>query len=357
MKTKNAPKKDPRLDGIGKKLAIIDEHLVRLLAIRIKLARQVAMVKIEAGEKIFRPSVENTRLKKTSRLAKKEGLNPNFLFSLLYNIIGESCKQQMGIVDDFRLKRKFERYNPTPEEFRKNLLQLTKEWSKQYEEKYGDQHGATLALREFEHRIIDESINELKDNDLMLDLGCATGKEMRRISKSFRSLRGIDISKHMVEVGLKAVIAEEVKNVSLEVGDIEKPWILDDSSVSFIVMNNGTGSDIHNLDFILSEIKRVLKPEGRFVLSFYNKGAWTQQVFFPWPLGLMAGMDQERKCLEVLSKGKFVPIYAQPYSMEEVLGKFSHPLHVLKSFTYPTLQSLLPAEVMTSKVNAEMILV
>jgi len=86
---------DLKLKKIGFKLARIDQQLVCLMARRINLSRKVADAKNQTGDPIYRASAERARLRRISKWATEQGINPEFARTLLYSIIGESCKQQM----------------------------------------------------------------------------------------------------------------------------------------------------------------------------------------------------------------------------------------------------------------------
>jgi len=339
MKTKNN-----RLDIVGKRLKAVDRHLVHLLARRVFLAKEVAMIKVEDKTPLYRKEVEEDRLNLVSEWANEEGINPEFARSLLYSIIGESCKQQMMIIDSLRLGKMVEKFTPTYQELQKNLLRLTEYWASRYE-RYTAGNPATSALVIFERNIIDTTLSGLGNREMCLDLGCATGKEIRRISRRFSKLLGFDISTPMIKTGKEKISLTKKTNVKLMVHDVENSWPLKDGSVSFIIMNNGTASDVKNLTFVFNEVVRVLKPGGRFVMSFYNKEAWTQRIFFPWPLGLVAGIDQDRDCLEVKLEKETIPIFAKPYTLDEVKEMVPRQLCLLSWHTYPTLMSVLPKEI------------
>lgn len=347
--------KKNRLNTLGKRLRSIDRHLVHLLARRVFLSREVAMIKVEDGTPLYRKDVEKERLDLISQWAEEEGINPEFARSLLYSIIGESCKNQMGIIDSLRLGNEVEKFTPSYAELQANLLMLTEYWAPRYES-YALGNTATAAIVNFERELIDRTLSNFRKKTLCLDLGCATGQEIRRLSKRFSNLIGLDISKSMVDVGRKKISEEGKNNVTLEIHDIEKRLPVGDQTVSFLIMNNGTGSDIDNLPFVLSEIVRVLEPGGRFVISFYNKEAWTQRVYFPWPLGLVAGIDQDRNCLEVKFEKEIVPIFAKPYSLDEVKNMMPRKLCLLSWSTYPTLTSILPKEIIEETAPQDLIL-
>lgn len=339
MKNKN------RLLTLAARLKSVDRHMVHLLALRTKLASEVAMIKIEDSTPLYRESIETDRLNAVSEWARMDGINPEFARSVLYPIIGESCKTQMTLIDQLRLKGVAEKFNPTLQELRQNLISLTDAWALQYDDYYGTGHPATVAFSQYEQSIIDDNIRALGNNDFVLDLGCATGRELRRIAHRFKRLQGFDISHSMIEVGRMLNEDRQLKNLRLHVHDIETQLPLTDNSVSMVIMNCGTGSDVSDITSTFAEIRRVLMPGGRFVISFYNREAWTQKVFFPWPLGLVAGIDQDRNCLEVYDGTKYVPIFARPYSLGEIESLIPSHLSILSSATYPTLAAILPPEI------------
>lgn len=334
--------KNNRLEILAKRLLSVDKHLIHLLSRRIRLAEEVAMVKLEEDSPLYRPEIEAKRLDQVEDWASQEGVNPEFARSLLYSIIGESCKKQIGLTDSLRLGENVERFNPSYEELRKNLIELTRMWAPLYDQ-YGSGHQATLASIAFERNLIDSTIEKLPDKDLCVDIGCATGSELHRLSSRFKKLLGLDISPDMIRIGSEKV--NKFTNVDLRVHDAETTWPIHDASVSMLIMNNGFCSDIANLNFVLSEAFRVLKPGGYFVVSAYNKESWTQRFYFPWPLGLAAGIDQERNCLEVRVGNRLIPIFAKPYTLKEFQDIMPRHLCLMTHTTYPVLTSILPSEV------------
>lgn len=338
-------KTNTKLAVLGKRLRGIDRHLVHLLARRLQVACEVAMIKIEDGAELYRAQIERQRLAQVAQWAREDGINPQFARAMLYAIIGESCKTQMGLTDRFRIRRRAETFVPPYPVLRKNLLRLTKSLAPTYDQKYGNTHQATAALARFEQRRVDALCDDLAHHGVVVDLGCATGRELRRLSHRFEQLVGFDISPDMVREGKKSAHREDHNNISFRVHDVETTLPIPDASVSLVIMNCGTGSDVDKLPFVLNEIKRILKKGGRFLISFYNKESWVQQYYFPWPIGLAAGIDPYRNCLEVIYRNRSVPVFARPYTMDEVVEMMPTHLSVLSNTTFPTLTSILPGEI------------
>lgn len=338
------------LKELGRRLCGIDMLVVALLKRRMDLALQVGEFKIQNGQKIFRASVEARRLAQVRSEARKCKLNPHFAETVLYHIIGESCKQQMIQLQNAATRR---RKKPKTEEewyhsLKKNLLLLTKRWSDSYDDDYDKAFFATHAYLEFEESLIKQEIKRITNRGLALDLGCATGRLALKLTPSFRQVVGYDISPHMVK---KANIkTEKSPNITFIETDLEFGIPQPDNSVSFVAMNLGTASDVRDIKGVLKEVERVLEPGGRFFFSFYNKDALLYQWdFVPWPVGLAAEINVHKHCLDVHLGAKVLSVYAHPYTKEEVKQLFLPGMKLSKVLTHPTISSILPNDLFEGK--------
>lgn len=97
---------------------------------------------------------------------------------------------------------------------------------------------------------------------------------------------------------------------------------------------------------MLARIARVLKPDGRFILSFYNSNALFYRCWFlPWPISLAASINKTKHCLDVHLKDRIFSIHARPYNVNDVQGFIKQAgLVVSETATYPTISSILPNE-------------
>ncbi|GEM_PF-478275 len=71
-----------------------------------------------------------------------------------------------------------------------------------------------------------ELINELVKpnvNDVILDLGCGTGKQLIELSKNVKSTIGVDISEGMLKQAKENVESEGINNIELYIGSFEEP--------------------------------------------------------------------------------------------------------------------------------------
>jgi ubiquinone/menaquinone biosynthesis C-methylase UbiE len=97
----------------------------------------------------------------------------------------------------------------------------------------------------------------------ILDLGCGPGIHSKKLSDQGAKVKGIDISKELIEIA-----KNEAPKVEFKVGDINKlPYKDAEFDIVFASLVMG---HLKEWDKALSEIKRVLRRDGFFVFSNYN---------------------------------------------------------------------------------------
>lgn len=100
---------DRSLKALGIRLAKADELLVEVLGYRMALVRQVGAHKALNGQKIIRQKVECRRIAMVRALARRYGMNPEFVSALLYLVIAESCRLQIAQLQGGKSKRRSKR--------------------------------------------------------------------------------------------------------------------------------------------------------------------------------------------------------------------------------------------------------
>ena len=109
---------------------------------------------------------------------------------------------------------------------------------------------------------------DLNQEDVVLDVGSGTGNLMMRLKGKCKKIVGLDFS----DAGIKI---HKAKDPSAEVifCDITQKIPFSDNYFSKVVSNNVIYTlDSDNQKKVISEIYRVLKPGGKFVVSNVKKG-------------------------------------------------------------------------------------
>lgn len=120
------------------------------------------------------------------------------------------------------------------------------------------------------HFVIEDEIINLcrfKDGHSLLDVGCGTGKLLLKTAEIYPSstFAGLDISEGMFESAQKKTQRNSLSNIQFQKGDVQNIPFPNDSFDRVVAMHMlYHASDI---DKALSEISRVLKPEGMVVVT------------------------------------------------------------------------------------------
>lgn len=339
----------PELSVLGKRLASVDQLFLEVFAERLKLAQLVEERKRRDGGRIYRKEIETGRLSQARAWAARLGVNPDFAAALQYFAIGEACKVQMIQLQDEALHApEFADEDQAYAWRKQQLLALTACCASSYDAQYDSTFFATKAYLTLEGRVLGEVVAGLDVAELALDLGCATGRQAFTLAPHFRRVVGCDISPDMVAVACKKHVVGNGTDVRFEVVDLEEGIPLGDECVDLAVMGMGVASDIRNIQFVLRELRRVLKHGGKALLSFYNRNALVYQWnFIPWPLPLAASVNLDRHCLDVRwaesgSEARTFSIYARPYSLDDIEKLLPADMVITRQTTYPTLASVLP---------------
>jgi ubiquinone/menaquinone biosynthesis C-methylase UbiE/chorismate mutase len=354
------------LEMMAWRLSRIDRHLISVLAARLGsggVSDWVAKAKVDDGSSPNRDDVEEKRLAMAAKWADETGLNHNFAAMMLFAMIDQSFRRQSVVTFERSNVIKFDINNVGSEKnfkfHRQQLLALTKDVAPSYDQRYGRKFGIKTYL-DFEREKISELVSSVQNQSTAIDLGCATGEVAFSLAEKFDRVFGYDISPDMIAVATKKAkkMGKTLSKVCFKVVDLELRIPLPDNSVSVAVMNMGTASDIRNIDQLLEEVRRVLLPGGKFLLSFYNAESLLAKFgYLPWQASLPAIIDREMDVLDVTfdpghSKGpNLYLIYAKPRSIDEVsillekygLGKAN------KFMTHPTLAGILPEDIMSTE--------
>lgn len=112
---------------------------------------------------------------------------------------------------------------------------------------------------------------EIKLNSRVLDVGCGNGRSLKAIS-GFCKAVGIDKN--------KKIILEAKKNVAgvefLFANAYDLPF--KENYFDFVICMGNTFGVIYNADKALQEMERVVKPEGKIILSVYNEKALSSRI-------------------------------------------------------------------------------
>ena len=117
-------------------------------------------------------------------------------------------------------------------------------------------------LPALEEPYVREALGDVRGRDV-LDLGCGTGRHTAWLAESGARVTAVDFSEKMLERAKRKVSAGDVRFV---VHDLHEPLPLDDALFDAVV-SGLVLEHLRDLDAFFIEANRVLRPQGRAVVS------------------------------------------------------------------------------------------
>ncbi len=117
-----------------------------------------------------------------------------------------------------------------------------------------------------------------KEPPVVIDLGCGTGRSILPLAQSGWKAIGVDLSQHMLDEAAR-------KADSLRLGD-QISWLqsniveldrLENNSADLVLcMYSSIGmiQGTKNRQQLFDHVRRILRPQGRFVVHAHNRGTW-----------------------------------------------------------------------------------
>ncbi len=165
-----------------------------------------------------------------------------------------------------------------------------------------------------------------QDENVVVDYGCGPGNDLVGFSVFSKpsKLYGMDVSTQALQVARKRLELHEASVEFIQLDEVENKLPLEDGSVDHI-HTSGVLHHCLNLDRILDEFHRILKPKGQISVMVYNsESVWFHlYVGYIWKLKCRKNKDlSTREAFRLTTDGKECPI-AKCYEKNEFLEVFS----------------------------------
>ncbi len=164
----------------------------------------------------------------------------------------------------------------------------------------------------------------LKGGEVVLDAACGSGYGSQILAKKAKKVFGVDASDHAVAFAQKTYTEN---NLSFEVADLNKPLNVPDNSCDVIVSFE-TLEHVYSQENMLSEFRRVLKPNGLLLISTPDKDL------------ISGGLKSDNPFhIKEVNKKEFLYLLNKFFKVENVYGQTGlivFPLwkRILRSFRY-----------------------
>jgi len=165
-----------------------------------------------------------------------------------------------------------------------------------------------------------------QDEKVVVDYGCGPGNDLVGFSSCSKpsKLYGMDVSAKALQVATQRLELHEASVEFIQLDEVENKLPLEDESVDYI-HTSGVLHHCLNLDRILDEFHRILKPRGQVSVMIYNsESVWFHlYVGYIWKLKWKKNKDlSAREAFRLTTDGKECPI-AKCYEKNEFMNLFS----------------------------------
>lgn len=140
-----------------------------------------------------------------------------------------------------------------------------------YDELAFNQSRGLELVNSFEKSFVERALRTNKQEEIYIDLGIGSGRFSKILLRNNKSVVGLDFSKEMIEVA-KGKLKPFLRSgqIGFEIYDLNKPLPYPDNTFDGAICVRVI-KYVKNWKKLISEINRVLKPEGVLILEISNK--------------------------------------------------------------------------------------
>jgi ubiquinone/menaquinone biosynthesis C-methylase UbiE len=160
------------------------------------------------------------------------------------------------------------------------------------------------------------------EGQTVLDYGCGPGHDVLGFALYSEAKRiiGMDVSRTSLEEAQARLRLHNASNVEFKLIRDDPPSLpLEDESVDYI-SSSGVLHHVRDLGAVLSELKRVLRPNGRMRIMLYNYDSIFMHLYIPYCMQMLAGTYGDKPLHEAFRRstdGESCPI-SKAYKPREV---------------------------------------
>jgi 2-polyprenyl-6-hydroxyphenyl methylase/3-demethylubiquinone-9 3-methyltransferase len=116
----------------------------------------------------------------------------------------------------------------------------------------------------------------LKNDSIVLDVGCGWGREIKELAPFCKKIIGID--NDAKEIKIAKSYLKDIPNLELHTQDAKNTSFPDKSFDIIICVGNTFGNLGDDKEAVLREIKRLIKKNGKILISVYSEGAKSKRI-------------------------------------------------------------------------------
>ena len=132
-----------------------------------------------------------------------------------------------------------------------------------------EKHGPASALLRYRVSVL-RRFGQWSEQDTVVDLGCGNGHHLAVMADDIAHGIGVDVAPQMIESARRTATAP---NLSFFVDDVEACDTLRDASADVVICTGVIEHVLRPAD-VFAQVRRILRPGGRFVVLTVNGSFW-----------------------------------------------------------------------------------
>lgn len=167
--------------------------------------------------------------------------------------------------------------------------------------------------------------SEARPNEVCIDLGSGRGTDALRLAEEVGTdgfVYGVDVTEEMVRKATSTASKMEIENVKFVLADLEQIPL--ESEIADLIISNCTLNHVNNKSKVWSEIYRLLKNGGRFVISDIFSSEPVPEEYANDPVAVAecwAGSITKAEYLEIIKNAGFKDFRILEESQPYLKGK------------------------------------
>jgi 2-polyprenyl-6-hydroxyphenyl methylase/3-demethylubiquinone-9 3-methyltransferase len=153
-----------------------------------------------------------------------------------------------------------------------------------------------------------------KKDSIVLDVGCGWGREIKELARFCKKIIALDNDAREIETAKSYL--KNIHNVEFSIQDAKKTSFPDESFDVIISVGNTFGNLGDDKEKVLQEMKRLVKNDGKILLSVYSNGANSKRTTAYKSIGLK---------IKTIENGKILfedGLISEEFSKEELKNIF-----------------------------------
>jgi ubiquinone/menaquinone biosynthesis C-methylase UbiE len=135
---------------------------------------------------------------------------------------------------------------------------------------------ASPRIKQYLKAEINFVIEQIHCSDKVLELGCGYGRVLKELAKMASKVTGIDTSSESLELAMEYLM--NIRNVELHQMNAKSLSFENETFDVVIAIQNGISAFKVKPEILLKESLRVIKPNGKLVLSSYSDKFWDERL-------------------------------------------------------------------------------